>query len=146
MAARKAPRACSGTATLGRSEATTPGRLVPGSAMASTVTMPAMKMPSSTHQIRRVGAGAYWTSVLVISAPSARPMVEKALVTSDARWLPSGCVSISAAPIGPLASPVARPCRHLATKSAPAPFAIRKTPHAPVLRTSAAIITGSLPR
>jgi hypothetical protein len=54
-----------------------------------------MKTPSSTHQIRWVGAGAY--------------------CTTDARLLPAGWVSISAAPTGPLASPVARPCRHLAT-------------------------------
>ena len=83
--------------------------------MASTATMLTAKTASSAHQIRWVGAGAYWTSALVISAPRARPRVEKTLVTTGARWLPAGCRSISAAPIGPLASPAATPCRDLAT-------------------------------
>src|ERR1700761_2363387 len=81
----KVPRAWGGTAILGRSEARTPGRLDPGSAMASTAAMPTANMASSAHQIRWVGAGAYWTSALVVSAPRARPRVEKPLVTSGAR-------------------------------------------------------------
>jgi len=55
----KVARAWRGTAILGRSEARTPGRRAPGSAMASTARMPAAKRASSAHQIRRVGAGAY---------------------------------------------------------------------------------------
>src|SRR5580704_6355677 len=89
-ATAKVPRAGRGTATRGRSEARAPGRRTPGSAMASTATMPAAKTASNAHQIRWVGAGAYWTSTLVISAPRARPRVEKTLVTSGARWLPGG--------------------------------------------------------
>ena len=108
--------------------------------MASTATMPAVNTASSAHQIRWVGAGAYWTSALVISAPRPRPRVEKALVTRGARWLPAGCSSISAAPIGPLASPVAMPCKDLATYSAPTPCAARKTAHPATLKTSAVII------
>jgi hypothetical protein len=114
--------------------------------MASTAAIPAANTASSAHQIRCVGAGAYCTSALVISAPRARPKVEKTLVTTGARWLPGGCRSISAAPIGPLASPVAMPCRHLATYSAPTPCAARKTTHPAVLKTSAVMITGSRPR
>src|SRR6201989_225891 len=142
----KVDRAWRGTAILGRSEARTPGRLVPGSAMASTATVPAANTASSAHQIRWVGAGAYWTSALVISAPRARPRVKKLLVTSGARWLPAGCRPISAAPIAPLASPVAMPCRDLATYRAPTLCAVRKTAHPATLRTSAAMITGSRPR
>src|ERR1700722_7613390 len=104
IAPAKVPRAWRGTATAGRSEARTPGRRDPGSAMASTAMMPTANTASSAHQIRWVGAGAYWASALVISAPRARPRVEKALVTSGARWLRDGCRSISAAPIGPVAS------------------------------------------
>ena len=55
--------------------------------------------------------------------------MEKALVTSGARWLPVGCRSMSAAPIGPVASPVAMPCRALAAYSAPTPWADRKRAH-----------------
>ena len=114
--------------------------------MASTAGMPAANTASSAHQIRWVGAGAYWASALVTSAPRARPRVEKALVTTGARWLPGGCRSISAAPIGPLASPVAMPCRDLAAYSAPTPCAARKSAHPATLKTSAVMITGSRPR
>jgi len=114
--------------------------------MARTVRMLTAKTASRVHQMRWVGSGAYWTSVLVISAPRARPRVEKTLVTNGARWLPGGCRSISAAPIGPLARPAAMPCRDLATYSAPTPCAARKTTHAAALKTSAVMITGSRPR
>jgi hypothetical protein len=53
--------------------------------MASTATMPAADTASSAHQINWVGAGAYWTSALVISAPRARPRLLKVLVTTGAR-------------------------------------------------------------
>src|SRR6266536_2197089 len=59
MAPAKAARAWRGTEIVGRSEATTPGRLVQGSSIASTVTMPLANTASSTHQIKWVGAGAY---------------------------------------------------------------------------------------
>jgi hypothetical protein len=145
-AAAKVPRAGRGTAIVGRSEASTPGRRDPGSAMASTATMPAADRASSAHQISRVGAGPYWTSALVISAPRASPRLLKVLVTTGARWLPGGCRSISAAPSGPMASPPAMPCRDLAAYSAPTPFAARKTAQAAALKTSAVMITGSRPR
>ena len=57
-AAAKVRRAGRGTTTRGRSEASTPGRRVPGSAMNNTATMFAAKTAISTHQIRWVGAGA----------------------------------------------------------------------------------------
>src|SRR5262249_17622924 len=143
MARAKVPRAWPGTATLGRSEDRTPGRLDPGSAMDSTATIPAAKTASSAHQIKRVGAGAYWTSALVIRAPRARPRLEKALVTSGARWLPAGCRSISAAPIGPLASPVAMPCKDRPAHKPPILCAVKKTAHPAALKASAMVITGS---
>jgi hypothetical protein len=105
-----------------------------------------VKTASSAHQIRWVGAGAYWTSALVISAPRARPRVEKALVSSGASWLPGGCRSMSAAPIGPVARPVAMPCKQRAMNRAPVSCAARKTAHPATLRTSAVTITGSRPR
>src|SRR5580700_4351504 len=85
-AAAKVFRACRGTATRGRSEARTPGRRDPGSAMAAAATIPAAKTASSAHQIRRVGAGAYWTSALVTRPPRARPKLAKTLITKGARW------------------------------------------------------------
>jgi len=97
---------------------------------------PTANTASSAHQIRWVGAGAYATSALVISAPRARPSVEKALVTSDARWLPAGCSSISAAAIGPATMPFAMPWSDLATYSSPTPCAARKTAQAATFKPS----------
>ena len=45
--------------------------------MASTAGLPATDTASSAHQIKCVGAGAYWTSTLVTSAPTASPRLEK---------------------------------------------------------------------
>src|SRR4051794_23105432 len=84
MAVAKAPLAAGGTLTCGRSELTMPGRAVPDSGIASTVTTPAMNAPSSSHQTRWVGAGAYWASTLAPIAPSAWPPVGAALETSGA--------------------------------------------------------------
>ena len=72
--------------------------------------------------------------------------IKKALVTTDARWLPAGCRSINPAPIEPLASPVAMPCRNLATKSTATVSAARKTAHPAALKAIAATITGRRPR
>ena len=108
--------------------------------------MPTAKAASSAHQIRWVGAGAYWTSTLVIRPPRARPRLENTLVTTGARWLPGGCRSIRAAPIGPVASPLAMPCRDRAAYRAPVLWATRKTAHAAMLKTSAATMTGIRPR
>jgi hypothetical protein len=81
-----------------------------------------------------------------INAPSARPRIENALVTSGACWLPDGCRSISAAPIALLTSPVAMPCSDRAMKSAATPSAARNTAQPAALKRSPAIITGRRPR
>ena len=50
---------------------------------------------------------------------------------------------MSAAPIDPLASPVAMPCKDLAAYSAAVSCAARKTAHPATLRTKAVMVPGS---
>src|SRR5712692_7902495 len=128
------PRACRGTATRGRSAASTPAPDTV-SGIASTATAAARLTPSSSHQTRWVGAGPYWTSALVPSPPAASPSWPAAMVITGAIALPSGCRSTSAAPSALVAVPTAAPCNARAANSIPTPCAARNNPHAPAAIT-----------
>src|SRR5580658_9787114 len=90
--------------------------------------------------------GAYCTSALAPSPPTAKPHKEPAFVKTGARLLPSGCRSISAAPRALVARPTATPCTARATNSCATPCAVRNRPQTTALTKSAALITLRRPR
>jgi hypothetical protein len=89
-------------------------------------------------KINRVGCGAYCTSSPVATAPSPRPKVGAALLTSEPSRDPSlGCRSRRYALSTPMAAPVANPCTTRAPRSHPTPSAPRNNAMAPASTTRA---------
>src|SRR5580658_5423083 len=90
--------------------------------------------------------GAYCTSALAPSPPTAKPQKEPAFEKTGARLLPSGCRSISAAPRALVARPTAAPCSARAANNSPTPSAARNNPQAPAAIARPARITRRRPR
>ena len=124
----------------------TPGRLGAVSGTASTATVTTRLAPSSNHQTKCVGAGPYWTSALVTSAPAPRPNKVPLPVAIEATPLLPGCRSISAAAIPSVPSPTATPCNALATNRSPTPPAARNKAHETAVIKRLARMTGRRPR